>query len=232
MPIPPKPSLSPRRIAELRAMLETGRRRQKLDAMEEAALAHASAAPLVPDLAPFMTSSDYVPCTERQYDFSGHAPLAFQAMSTIESIGVAPDIETLRRLLGDHRRIVLPEACYDQGAYIGDYSSEALAPAGLAARLVPLMGADAFGLLAELAANARHEDDLIAGPARRAVIALSRLSAASEPRAAAMLRGEMEAVAALPEVAAPATHRGFALRDMARDVLKTLDREPAPHDKS
>lgn len=231
MPAPPKPPLTSERIAELRLILQSGRRRQKLDAMEEAALAHASAAPLVPDIADFMTSADYVPVGEQEYDFSGHAPLAFQAMSTIESIGVAPDVETLRRLLGDHQLIVLPEASYDQGAYIGDYGSETLAPAGLAARLVMLMGADGFGLFAELAANARHQEDLIADPARRAILKLSLLGPALTADSIAMLRGEMAAVQMLPEVASPASWRGFALRDMAADVLKNLDRELWRRDK-
>ncbi|MFI0848396.1 hypothetical protein [Mesorhizobium sp. IMUNJ 23232] len=222
----------PERIAELRSMLLSGRRRRKLDAMEEAALARASAAPLVPDIAPFMTSSDYVPVGEQEYDFSGHAPLAFQAMSTIEAIGVPPDIETLRRLLNDHQLIVVPEACCDQGAYIGDYSSETLSPAGFAARLVPLMGVEGFGLFTELAANARHENDLIADPARRTVVKLSLLGAALTVASIAVLRGEMAAVQTLPEVASPATRRGFALRDMAADVLKNLDREPSRHDGS
>ena len=231
MPVPPKPPLTSERIAQLRAMLLTGRRRQKLDAMEEAALAHASAAPLVPDIADFMTSSDYVPVGDRKYGFSGHAPLAFQAMSTIESIGVAPHVETLRRLLGDHQLIVLPEASYDQGAYIGDYSSETLAPAGFAARLVMLMGADAFGLFAGLAANARHQEELIADPARRAILKLSLLGPALTADTIAVLRGEMAAVQMLPEVAAPTTSRGFALRDMAADVLKNLDRDLSRRDR-
>jgi hypothetical protein len=231
MPAPPKSPLTPERIAELRAMLLTGRRRQKLDAMEEAAHAHASAAPLVPDIAPFLTSTDYVPVGERAYDFSGHAPLAFQAMSTIESIGVAPDVETLRRLLGDHQLIVLPEASYDQGAYVGDYSSETLAPAGFAARLVMLMGADGFSLFAEIATNARHQEDLIADPARRAIVKLSLLGPALTAASIAVLRGEMTDVQMLPEVAAPASWRGFALRDMAADVSKNLDRELSRRDK-
>jgi len=216
--------MTPERIEELRSLLRNGSRNEKLDAMEEAVHGDGLAGSLVPDLAALMTSSEYVPCTQREYEFSGHASLAWTAASVIESIGVAPELDVLRRLLADHRLIVLPEACYDQGAYIGDYSSETIAPAGQAAKLVRLMGVGGFVLLDELAANARLEEELIADPARRTIIALSQLSSAAPAESVARLRRELDAIAALPEVATPATHRGFALRDMARDCLRKLSK--------
>jgi hypothetical protein len=216
--------MTPDRIEELRDLLRNGDRDQKLDAMDEAVHGNGLSGSLVPDLAALMTSSDYVPCTQREYEFSGHASLAWTAASVIESIGVAPSVEVLRQLLADHQLIVLPEACYDQGAYIGDYSSETIAPAGQAAKLVRLMGVNGFALFDELAANARHEEELIADPARRTIIALSQLCAAAPAESVGRLWRELDDIAALPEVATPATHRGFALRDMARDCLKRLEK--------
>jgi hypothetical protein len=216
--------MTPARIEELRNLLRSGSRKGKLDAMEEAARGHGLAASLVPDLAALMTSSEYVPCTQREYEFSGHASLAWTSASVIEAIGVAPEIDILRQLLANHQLIVLPEACYDQGAYIGDYSSKTVAPAGQAAKLVRLMGMDGFALFDELAANARHEEDLIADPARRTIISLSQLCAAAPAESVKRFRRELDAVAALPEVMTPATHRGFALRDMARDCVRKLEK--------
>lgn len=216
--------MTPERIEELRHLLRNGDRNQKLDAMEEAVHGDGLAGSLVPDLAALMTSGDYVPCTQREYEFSGHASLAWTAASVIESIGVAPGVDVLRRLLADHQLIVLPEACYDQGAYIGDYSSETIAPAGQAAKLVRLMGANGFALFDELAANARHEEDLIADPARRTIIALSQLCASAPVESVNRLWRELDDIAALPEVVTPATHRGFALRDMARDCVRKLEK--------
>ena len=37
-------------------------------------------------------------------------------MGAIEEIGVGPHIEELRRLLGDRRIDIMPEASFDQGA--------------------------------------------------------------------------------------------------------------------
>jgi len=219
--------MTPERIEELRALLRNGSRNEKLDAMEEAVHGHGLAASLVPDLAALMTSGDYVPCTEREYEFSGHASLAWTSASVIESIGVAPEIGVLRRLLADHQLIVLPEACYDQGAYIGDYSSETIAPAGQAAKLVRLMGADGFSLLDELAANALQAEELIADPARRTIIALAKLGTAIPAGDLRRLRLLLDHIQALPEVTTPATHRGFALRDMARDCVRNLEKQGA-----
>jgi hypothetical protein len=74
----------------------------------------------VSDLAALLVSDEYMPCKSLKYEFSGHDLIAFSAMQAIESIGVPPDIETLRTLLADRRVFELPEASYDQGAYIGD----------------------------------------------------------------------------------------------------------------
>ena len=62
----------------------------------------------------------------------------------------------------------MPEASYDQGAYIGDYSSTTFSPAGLAARLVPLLAEKSFALLPELispqASLPQLRADLLARP--------------------------------------------------------------------
>lgn len=223
--MPRRTSMTPERIEELRTLLRNGSRNEKLDAMEEAVLGRDLAASLVPDLAALMTSSEYVPCTEREHEFSGHASLAWTAASVIESIGVAPAVDVLRRLLEDHQLIVLPEACYDQGAYIGDYSSETIAPAGQAAKLVRLMGLDGFSLLDELAANALQDEELIADPARRTIVALVKLGTAIPPDDLRRLWLLLDHIQALPEVTTPTTHRGFALRDMARDSVRNLEKQ-------
>lgn len=217
--------MTPERIEELRNLLRHGSRNEKLDAMEEAVHGRGLAASLVPDLAALMTSPDYVPCTQREYEFSGHASLAWTSASVIESIGIAPETDLLRQLLADHQLIVLPEACYDQGAYIGDYSSETIAPAGHAAKLVRLMGVGGLALLDELAANALQEEELIADPARRMIVALAKLGMAIPTDDRRRLWRVLDDVQALPEVTTPATHRGFALRDMVRDSVRSLEKQ-------
>lgn len=209
-------------LASLRAMILTGTPRRKLDAIEAAALLHEEAADLVPLLTGLLTSDEYVPCYAQKYDFSGHAPLAFEAMRAIESIRFAPEAATLRTLLADSRVFALPEASYDQGAYIGDYGQELLAPAGLAARLVPMMGQSGFELLPELFDAACSSEDQIGKPAR---LALERM-ACLLGEATSATRSAVAAVAAkmatLPEAMLPTTHRGFDLRDLAILLKKKL----------
>lgn len=195
---------------------------QKLEGMEAAAKLKERAAPIVPLLVPFLTSEEYVPVTSRKYAFSGHALLAFEAMQTIEAIGVPPDTAVMKQLLADPQIMLLPEASYDQGAYIGDYSSETLAPAGLAARLVKVMGQDGFDLLNDLLETARNPAKEIGEQARLAIQRMIKLL----PDASAESRGKLadiaERMAQLPEAIAPNTHHGFDLRDLAILIKKKL----------
>lgn len=214
--------LTPERVEELRAILRDGKRWEIGEAMHEAALAEGGAESLVPDIATFLSSDDYLRVSEQKYSFSGITPLAFAAMSSIESIGVAPEVVTLRKLLDDRRVFLLPEASYDQGAYIGDYSSQAIAPAQVAARLVPLLKADGFKLLPELLFNARNDEKEIWQPA---ILATKRLL----PFLANAADHERELLAALsmgfsvsPKIAKPATARDFELRDLAALCQKKL----------
>lgn len=203
-------------------MMVLGRRREQLDAINAAALLYGAAAPLVPLLATFLTSSEYVPCTEQDYDFSGHTPLAFEAMRAIELIGVAPSIPVLRALLLDPRVLEFPEASYDQGAYIGDYGRSTHAPAGLAASLVPVMGQAGFVLLPELFQAACSSQDEIGKSARLAMERMTGLL----PEASAESRRSMERIAelmaSLPDALEPKSYRGFDLRDLAALLKKKL----------
>ena len=214
---------SPPSLDRLRADLLTGGRLEKLEAIDAAALMGAPAAALVPILATFLTSEEYVPCDQRRYHFSGHAHLCFDAMQAIESIGTPPELRTLRTLLADPRVFFLPEASYDQGAYIGDYGGIKIAPAGLAARLVPLMRHRAFDLLPELFAAACNPSEEIGGPARRAFRKLAEFLPDASPVARAGYRAAVEAMAALPEAVAPTSLHGFELRDLAAACTRKMN---------
>ena len=216
------PAPSAEQIEAWRAALRGSDKYECLTAIEAAGKAGRAARSLVPDLAALLTSEDYVPCTAREYEFSGHASLAQSATSAIEAIGVAPEIETLRRLLADPRIFLLPEASYDQGAYIGDYSSETIAPAGFAGRLSEMMGLSAFALLDDLAIAARHDDKLIAWPSQRCIMRLADRAHHALPDECARLASLATNLEAMPDVAAPTSHRGFALRDLARHIRKRL----------
>lgn len=211
----------------MREALRSGDAYRQLEVLETAWQYGAGAAPLVPDMAVLLASQDYVPVGARKYGFSGHAPLAQSARSSLESIGVPPDPETLRGLLVDHRIFELPEATYDQGAYIGDYGTDYIAPAGNAARLCELMGAQMTLLLEPLGRNAFAENELISWPAQRAIMKLADILGApeSDPYAQAALATLATVMEALPEVATPASKRGFALRDLARHIRKRLLRQ-------
>lgn len=218
------PSPSAEQLEAMRAELRSGDPYRQLAVLEVAWQYGPGATPLVPDMAALLTSQDYVPVNARKYDFSGHAPIAQSAMSAIESIGVPPNQETLRALLADHRIFELPEASYDQGAYIGDYGTEYIAPAGSAARLCELMGVDTARLLDPLGSNAFAENELISWPAQRAIMKLAALlgEPGSDPFAQAALAALATVIEALPEVVAPASKRGFALRDLAQHIRKKL----------
>jgi hypothetical protein len=211
-------------IETLRAKLASDRPTDNLFAIEAAVHLREAAAPLVPDLLRFLTSERYVPCDQREYEFSGHAILAEDAMRVIEHIGVAPDIDELRKLLDNKRVIIMPESSYDQGAYIGDYSSTTFSPAGLAARLVPLHGENGLKLVGQLAANARDESDDIGQPALRAIKLLAPFAKTAEAANSNAYTAEIDRIAELPEALAPRTHRGFDLRDLAQACRKILAR--------
>lgn len=213
---------SSERIEELRAAIRSDDPRECLRGVEAVWPLGKAGAPLVADLAALLTSQDHVPCTALEYEFSGHALLAQSAKSAIESVGIAPDMTTLRTLLADPRIFLMPEASYDQGAYIGDYSSEEIAPAGYAGQLVELMGLDGFVLLNDLAAAACHEHKLVAWPSQRAIMRLADRVAEAGVAERARLADLATAVEAMPEAAAPTTLRGFALRDLARHIRKRL----------
>jgi hypothetical protein len=210
------------RVADLGKALRTGSNLQKLEAIEAAARLGAHAAALVPDLAALVSSDEYVPCTSRDYSWATHALIGEGAARAIAAIGVAPDVATLRALLGDHRVLHFPQACFDQGAYIGDYASETRSPAALAARLVPLMGASGLSLLPELAANLHSDTDEISSAASMAIADLAAKLEHADARLVADLRGEAEIMAASPEAIAPTTRRGFRLRDLAALCQKKL----------
>ena len=199
----PNPAPSAEQIEAWRAALRGGDKYKCLEAIEAAAKAGRAARSLVPDLAALLTSEDYVPCTAREYEFSGHALLAQSAMFAIEGIGVSPEIETLRTLLGDPRIFLLPEASYDQGAYIGDYSSETIAPAAFAGRLSEMLGLSAFALLDDLATAARHDDKLIAWPSQRCIMRLADRAQHATADECARLADLASSIESMPEVAAP-----------------------------
>lgn len=214
--------LTPERVDELRSLLRDGKRREKGAAMHEAALAAGGAEPLVPDIAAFMTSDDYLRVSEQDYASSGITPLAFAAMRSIESIGIAPSLATMRALLDNRTVVLLPEASYDQGAYIGDYSSQEVAPAELATQLIPLMGAGGFVLLPELLHNIRNGEALIWESAIRALKRLAPLLAEAADYQRELLAASMMAISLMPEARKPASARGFALRDIAVLYQKKL----------
>lgn len=217
-----QPPPTAEQIEAWRAALRGGDKYECLEAIEAAGRTGRSARSLVPDLAALLTSEDHVPCTAREYEFSGHALLAQSAASVIEAIGVAPDIEMLRMVLADPRIFLMPEASYDQGAYIGDYSSEYIAPAAFAGRLAEMFGLSGFALLDDLAATALHEDKLIAWPSQRCIMRLADRAHHAAPTECARLADLAARLEAMPEVATPNTHRGFALRDLARHLRKRL----------
>lgn len=214
--------LTPERIAALRGILATGNRYEKLDAIEEAGQAGAHAAPLVPNLARLLTSEEYVPCESLDFPYWGHAPLGEEAVGAMQLIGKAPDVPTLLALLDDTRVFELPEASYDQGAYIGDYGTDYIAPAGLAAQLVPLMGADSVELLPVLERNAQIERKEIGAPARRAILDLATIMAIAPDAARQVYVATVDRIAALPDVIAPKTHLGFDLRDLVAACRRRL----------
>jgi hypothetical protein len=214
----------PLTIEVLQALLASPKPRENLKAIEAAALMHAAAAPLVPALTAFLASEAYVPVEQREYSFSGHAILAEDAMRTIEAIGVAPARDELRKLLGERRVVMMPEASYDQGAYIGDYSSTTFSPAGLAARLVPIDAGNAFALLGELAENAVHDAAEIGQPARRALRQIADLAVKADPADREAFTATIDRLAPLPQSESPTTHLGFDLRDLARHCRKVLGR--------
>lgn len=218
----PAQPISAEQIESWRQALRSGDKYQQLAAIEAAGQAGTPAATLVPDLAAFLTSEDYVPCTSRDYEWSGHALLAWSAMSTIEAVGIAPDFDTLRTVMADHRLLLLPEASYDQGAYIGDYSSQTIAPAGFAAQLVELAGLRGFELLDALVVNARHDAKEIYWPAHRTIMRLADRVAEASAEQRAQLLALTEAIEAMPDAAQPTTMRGFDLRDLARHCRKRL----------
>ncbi len=218
---------APTSTEALRALLHSPDPWDNLCAIEAMVALKTEAAPLVDDLLGFLTSEKYVSCTNRKYEFSGHAILAEDAAGMIEWIGAPPDREKLRALMADRRVVMMPEASYDQGAYIGDYSSTTFSPAGLASRLVPLLGQDAFALLPELVANAFNEAEEIGRPARRGMRNMVPVVVAAAPHDRDAYVAEIDRIAALPDVATPRTHIGFDLRDLVRDCRSLLTKAAA-----
>jgi hypothetical protein len=143
-------------------------------------------------------------------------------MRAIEYIGVGPALEELGMLLNDRRIIIMPEACYDQGAYIGDYASTTFSPAGLAAQLVPLHRENGLKLIGQLAANARDESEDIGRPARWAIEWLAPFAKNARAADRDAYVAEIDRIAELAEALAPTTSHGFDLRDLARACRKVL----------
>lgn len=215
--------LTPQRVEELRAIIRDGKRWEKAAAMHEAAVAESGAGSLVPDIAVLLDSDDYLRVSEQDYSFSGITPMAQAAVGSIESIGVAPDVPTLKKLLDDRRVFLLPEASYDQGAYIGDYSSQEVAPAALAARLVPLMREDGFKLMPELFWNAQQEHKLIWEPAIRAIRKLLPFLPDAAEHHREYLASMAMAISVSRESAKPTNWRTSELRDLALLCQKRLN---------
>lgn len=166
--------------------------------IEAAALAGAAASARVPALVDLIDSSDYA---HRFY--ADRALVGEQAAYAIRQIGVAPGIEELRRLLADPRCLEFPVACFDQGTYVGDYATRDVAPAGLAAMLVPLLGTEGLGLFRELAMNAASSHEEISASARAAIdTLLAGLTGDEPPRLLAFLRKEATAMMDRPEAKA------------------------------
>ena len=74
MTTPLEPSLE--QIEVWRGALRGTDRYACLEAIDAVGPLGRSAASLIPDLTALLTSQDYVPCTAREYEFSGHALLA------------------------------------------------------------------------------------------------------------------------------------------------------------
>lgn len=227
--VPKLPPPTAEALEAMRAELGSGDPYRQLPVLETVWQYREGAAGLVPDIAALLTSEAYVPVNGRKYAFSGHAPIAQHACSAIESIGVAPDSETLVPLLEDRRIFELPEASYDQGAYIGDYGTDYIAPAAYAARLCELMGADMAPLVKALGWNALAENELIYWPAHRAISRFADVMSGEKGHydGRIAITALAAVIDALPEVAAPATKRGFALRDLARHIHKKLGTTPS-----
>ncbi|HTV68439.1 MAG TPA: hypothetical protein VMF90_07880 [Rhizobiaceae bacterium] len=205
----------PPSIEDLRKALRSGRPFEKLDAIEAASKFKQAAAPLIPDLVALLSSDEYVQCTSLDIEAFGHAVIAERACAALGSIGIMPDIEVLRSVLNDKRVHELPEASYDQGAYIGDYGTEYVAPAAIAAKLIEYLGPSGFDLLPEIIENAMVENEHIGKPSRRVIAMLGHELGTYSPDEVAAYAAAIETIGSQPEALKPTTHRGFDLRDLA-----------------
>lgn len=213
----PEPS-----IKLLRETLRTGRPLKKLEAIEAAAKMKQAATPLIPDLLALLTSDEYVQCTSLDIEAFGHAVIAERACAALGSIGVMPDLEAIRTILMDRRVHELPEASYDQGAYIGDYGTEYVAPAAIAAKLIEHLGPPSFDLLPEITENAMEENEHIGKPNRRVLAMLGHELGAYSPDQLAAYAAAIDTIGSQPQALKPTTHRGFDLRDLAAFGRKKL----------
>lgn len=211
--------MAPFDVEDARRKLQSDDLRDKVAAMDAAALAGPAAIPLIPDLVPYLHSTEYLPVTAREYSFSGHAPLCWEAMCAIRATKAGPEKEVLKDLLLDREILMLPEASYDQGAYIGDYSSVTYAVAGLAARIVREMGEGGIPYTPELLVAAQWPDKEIWQPAIVAMSGMAKLLPDVSLEHRAGLTWLCEEIARMPEVNPPRTDWAFELRDL-RDLLR------------
>ncbi len=113
---------------------------------------------LLPAIVNLLSSSQHVPCTNMENPGLGHQSIALAAMRILLALNLPLPADPVLKILNDDASIELPEACYDQGAYIGDYATFAFLPAAYAARVAWLCGAQA-------AASTRRIVELIGLPA-------------------------------------------------------------------
>jgi hypothetical protein len=138
-------------VDTLRNLLRSGDTPSVMAAIEVASEVGASAAPLIDDLAALMTSLAVIQHSDahlegdsagrpfRFVSIAGNTSIAWAACEAIIAIGVAPRPETLAAIAAKPR-FAIPLACFDQGAYIGDYASETIDPAELVARIRKRLG--------------------------------------------------------------------------------------------
>jgi hypothetical protein len=131
---------------------------------------------VVCDLLSLLESDLIVECTAFDFQSSGHQEIAVAAAEALEQIGAPPPFDRVAALLAGTKRLMVPEACYDQGAYIGDYSSAMIVPSALAARIANLLGDDAFKLTAEIAQQTRDPDMMNARFAHWGMNALAEMA--------------------------------------------------------
>jgi HEAT repeat protein len=102
----------------------------------------------------------------------GYRSVAWLAAVALQAIG-QPAVPELIRALASPVEVKLPEACYDQGIYIGDYGSQTLRTRALAAEVLGRIGPAAKRAVPELTRLLLHDPEPgVRGAALRALLAI------------------------------------------------------------